>query len=97
MMTPSAGMMVPWNLQISMQSMVFSRSEPHIFDMNHVARDDLFSTDLDHCTIANDIGLQCQSFLEAINDIASMVLLDEPYNSVKEEKATDDAEINPVI
>lgn len=65
--------------------------------MNNITRDYLLSIDLGQISIASDIGLERQSLLEAFDDIAGMKLLSEANNCVEQQKAADDAEVNPVL
>lgn len=69
----------------------------YIINMNDVTRDDLIRINLDQLSISNHVGLERQSLLEAVDDVASMILLGESDTGVEHKKAGDDAEINPVL
>lgn len=65
--------------------------------MNNVTRDDLIRINLDRLSVSNDVRFERQSLLEAVDDVAGMILLGESDTGVEHKKAGDDAKINPVL
>lgn len=65
--------------------------------MNDVTRDDLIRINLDQLSVSNDVRFKRQGLLEAVDDVASMILLSESDTGVEHKKAGNDAEINPVL
>lgn len=69
----------------------------YIINMNNVTRDDLIRINLDRLSVSNDVRFERQSLLEAVDDVAGMILLGESDTGVEHKKAGDDAKINPVL
>lgn len=65
--------------------------------MDHISRHDRFHRDLILTAIASDNGLQSQGFLQTVDDVTSVVLLDKPNDSVEQQEPTDHTEIDPVL
>lgn len=71
--------------------------EAYIINLNNITGNNLISIDFDHLSIAPDIGFESQCLLEALDNVAGMILLSESNTSVEDQQPSDDAEVDPVL
>lgn len=74
-----------------------SRVVSYLFDLQNVARNDIWSFDLEKTTITENDSLEGESLLQFVDDRASLELLDKTDSSVQQKQGADDPKIDPIL
>jgi hypothetical protein len=69
----------------------------YLFDLQDVARHNLWCLDLLQLAITENSGLEREGLLQLLDNGAGLIFLNETNAGIEQEQCADDAEVDPIL